>query len=322
MTVEATEAELSIQKRFDQVRQDWGKCRVKHELAMQKYRAAILSDGNLSLNGSNAYFTITLSDNKDNLVQRKPIPIEDLLEFLRRFVSEALQPLEIKPCNGHPRVKIHIGKSKTANEWLPGVTLITRNSELNTELWRECYHNGKKEIPEGFILTDVFLAWFFMLDGNSKWQSGGGPGVDVFLLTQGYSLHSVELFEKQLHSFGLNTSRSHAPTEDGAGVVVRIIADSTDSFMKRIDPHVIPPYRYKIKYRGSCPAELAERYKKHYKEYMEEWCSKNKVYRNEYKREWNRKKRKEQALTSIQEDFCNLKAKIVEGRNANGQAKV
>lgn len=240
---------------------------------MQKYRAAILSDGNLCLHGYNAYFRIALSDNKDNLVQRDLIPIEDLLGFLQRIVVEVLEPLGIEPCSEHPRIVPHITKSRSG-ESLPGVILETRNSELNTELWREYYLKGIKTIPENFVLTDVFLAWFFMLDGHSKWS--GGSRVDVFLCTQGFDPRSVELFENQLHNFGLTTGRKYIVVEKGAGVMIVISPGSTNHFMAIVDPYVVFPYRYKVKYRGSCPPELVEKYKKYHREYMRERRSEGK----------------------------------------------
>lgn len=241
------------------------------EVAMQKLQAAILSDGGLRCQGGNACFYIALSDNKDNLIQRERIPIGDLLAFLQRFVEEALKPLGIEPLQGHPRVEPHITKSKNG-EGLPGVLLWTRTSELNTGLHHECYPNGKKVIPESFVLTDVFLAWFFMFDGNSQWSSSGGSGINVSLFTQSYDFHSIELFEKQLHHLGISTGRKHDKRiKDGPGIIITILRDSTDYFMKRIDPHVVFPYRYKIKYKGSCPPELAEKYRGSNNEHVREW---------------------------------------------------
>lgn len=239
------------------------------ELAMVKLRATIVSDGGLYLNGRNAHFCLSLSDNKDNLVQRELIPIEDLLKFLHRFVAEVLGPLGIELCDGHPRIELHITKSKDGG-WLPGVLLTTRNSEFLTRLHHEYYPDGSKIIPESFVLTGVFLAWFFMFDGISMWNGTGGPGVYVRLCTHGFDLRSVELFEEQLHKIGINTGRTYVSVEKGAGIMITILAGSTDHFMKIIDPYVITPYRYKIKYRGSCPPELATKYRKHHNKQQRE----------------------------------------------------
>lgn len=236
-------------------------------LAIQKYRAAILSDGGLYRNRGrgNAFFSMSLSDNKNGLVQREQIPIRDLLEFLQLFVVEVLKPLKIGPLSGYPKVESRIGKSKRG-KWVPGVRLITQIHELNTELHHKYYIDGKKIIPKDLVLTDVFLAWFFMFDGTSAWNGTGGPGVGVKLCTDGFDLHSVEVLEKQLHKFDIGTGRHCAEVESGAGIEIKILEDSVDHFMGVIDPYVIPPYRYKVKYRGSCPPELAEKYRERNRE--------------------------------------------------------
>lgn len=258
--------------------------------AMQAYRGTILGDGNLQLDGGDAQFRMSFSDNRRDLVQRVLIPVEDLLEFLSNFVIEVLAPLGVKSCTGHPRVNPYAGKDKKGR-WLPGVYLATKTSKLNTELYREYYSSGKKAIPEGFALTNILLARYFMLDGNSKWDNRGGPNVGVSLCTQGFDLHSVELFEGQLYKLGVSTGRAQYKVEKGAGIEITILAGSSDYFTSIVDPHVIPPYRYKIKYRGSCPPELVERYKK------------NRRQHNESRREWSSKRKEEQT----KELFNNLK---------------
>lgn len=239
------------------------------ELAMQKLEAAILSDGHLNQSCRNVSFRLSLSDNKRNLVQRELIPIEHLLEFTRIFVAEVLRPLGVEPNTGYPKIYNRIGKDKEG-KFIPGVMLETHVSRFLTELYHKYYPNGKKAIPEDFIITDVFLAWHFMLDGCSQWHGYGGPGVVVNLCTHGFDLHSIELFESQLYSLGVNTSRSHKRVEDGAGIMIAISWDSTDQFMSIVDPFVISPYRYKIKYRGSCPTILAAKYKEQRKRKKEE----------------------------------------------------
>lgn len=291
------------------------------EEAIQRYRATILSDGALVLHGRTAYFSIALSDNKSEYAQRDPIPIKDLLEFLRYLALDTLEPLGLVLCSGHPKIKPHTTKSKSG-EWLPGVILTTRNSELNTELYHEYYPDGKKIIPEDFTLTSIFLAWFFMFDGNSSWHGDGGPSVGVHLCTEGFDLNSVTLFEEQLCKLGLNTGQKlDKRVNKSAGIGITVHADSTDHFMDIVDPYVVFPYRYKVKYRGSCPPELAENYKKHrsegkedrnkrYKEWIEEdkehydksrreYYQKNREYFNERQRKRRRKRQSEQETTSL-----------------------
>lgn len=270
------------------------------QFAMQALRGAVLSDGGLRLNGKNALFYINLSDNKNNLVQREHIPIEELLNFLQHLV-ETLEPLGIKPCNGHPRIKPHSTKSRVG-EWLPGVMLETLTSGLLTKLHSEYYPIGKKIVPEGVALTDVILAYFYMLDDNSKWGRSGGPTIYVYLYTQGFDLHSVELLEKQLHNSDISTSRMYVLVEGGSGVVIRILQDSVDRFMGMVDPYVIPPFRYKIKYRGSCPPKLAIGYREHNRKYMREYM------REYYKgRKYHGSKTKQDLLAKINSVRCMIR---------------
>lgn len=255
------------------------------EEAMVKLRAVILSDGCLGLNGRNANLSTKLADNRNDLVQRGKIAVEDLKEFLQHFVVEVLEPLGVKPCSGHPRVEPHNAKS-TTGEWLPGVVFHTRNSELLTELYHEYYPDGRKIIPENFTLTGLFLAWFFMLDGNSTWVNSGGLGVNVRLCTEGFDLRSVELFEGQLHKLGVSTGRGHWKVNEGPGISITMLQDSVDRFMSMVDPHVVPPYRYKVKYRGSCPPELAEIYRENIRKYHEQYYAENSEHIKERRRRY------------------------------------
>lgn len=227
------------------------------EEAMQAFSGVMLGDGGLQLSSGNrnAYFYIKLSDNKTNLIQRGHIPIGDLLKFLQYFATEVLQPLDIQPCTGHPRVQPHSSKSKEG-EWLPGVLLTTHCSEFLTKLYHMYYINGRRVVPEALVLSGITLAWLFMNDGYSGWDRRKGQGIAVGLCTQDLDLYSVERLESQIHNFGINTGRTRRYVKQGAGILVTVLADSSDYFMQIVDPHVIPPYRYKIKYRGSCPTEL------------------------------------------------------------------
>ncbi len=214
--------------------------------AIQALRGTILSDGSLVLPAQNAFFYIGLSDNRENLVQREQIPAGELLAFLQHLVVAVLMPLGIKLCSGHPKVRLY--KKPGTNERLPGVVLKTLVSKLLTELYFEYYHVGRKVMPEGAPLTDISLAYLYMLDGSSSWENRGGPAISVYLCTQGFDLHSVELLEKQLHDFNIGTGRAYTKGGDSK-VEVTILQDSVDRFMSMADPYVIPPYRYKMKYR-------------------------------------------------------------------------
>lgn len=282
--------------------------------AMQALRAAILSDCNLCFRGKSAYLQTALADNKDNFTQREQIPIRDLKEFLEYFVVEVLRPLGVQPCAGHPRVNPHSHKSK-AGEWLPSVELKTHACKLNTELYYEYYPSGKKAIPEDFTPTSLFLAWFFMFDGCSAWVSSGGPGIDMFLCTEGFDLHSIELFEEQLHKLGIRTGRNYKKgIKDGSGIEIAILQDSVDHFTSIVDPYIIPPYRYKVKYRGSCPPELVRKYREHYKknsiEYYGELGSTKREHYNESVRNRHGKRKAQNAAAQTAEE---------EGRAAQNQ---
>lgn len=248
---------------------------IVQECAAQKLRATIISDGHLSrCSGGDSCLYLTLSDNKRSLVQRELIPVGNLLTFLQRFVGEVLRPLGVEPRDGYPRVIPDITRSKTG-AGLPGVSLITHPDELLSRLRREYYPSGIKLIPESFVLTDMALAWLFMFDGNSQWDAGGGPGVDVSLYTQSYDIHSIGLLESQLHNLSISTGRKHDKrVKDGSGIIITITRGSTDQFMAVVDSYVISPYRYKVKYRGSCLPELSNRYRVRYNGYLREYRSK------------------------------------------------
>jgi len=216
------------------------------QFAMQALRGVVLSDGSLALPAQNAFFYIGLSDNREDLVQREQIPIEELLAFLWHLVTTVLVPLGVEPCSGHPKIRLY--KKPGVDSRVPGVVLKTRVSELLTGLYSQYYYAGKKIVPEGIPLTNISLAYLYMLDGNSSWEDRGGPAVSVYLCTQGFDLHSVELLEKQLHNFDINTGRAHTKGGDSK-IEITILQNSVDCFMSIVEPYMVPPYVYKVKRR-------------------------------------------------------------------------
>lgn len=235
--------------------------------AQEVLDGVMLSDGNLAFTGRRAYFSMGLADN-GSYRQREQIPLVELLEYLQHL-ADILGVLGVSPCEGHPKVKPH--STKSSGEWRPGVRLVTRVSDFLAEQYRRWYVGREKIVPEDISLTPISLAYWYMLDGTSKWTAS--PTILTTLCSFSFNLHGIELLERQLHNLGFNTSRRYQKVEQGSGLAITILQDSVDNFMRTIDPYVVPPFRYKIKYRGSCPYELSGEYKirsrKQQREYYE-----------------------------------------------------
>ncbi len=105
-------------------------------------------------------------------------------------------------------------------------------------------------MPRDLILTPVSLAHWFMNDGSSS-KDHRSRSINVKLCTQGFGIESIILLEKRLWEVGvLHTGRRYYKVDKGAGVEITILQASVSDFMNTIEPHMLDPYRYKIKKPG------------------------------------------------------------------------
>lgn len=256
--------------------------------ASHVFDGLMLGDGNLTFNGKNAYFAITLSDNK-KYIQRETIPVDRLFEFLQH-ITMVLASLGIKPNFNSPKINLHDDKLKNG-KYTSSVELCTNISDFltyqysrwyqnadkyyNTKAHSYRYINAERVVPKDFTLTPVSLAYWFMGDGCSIWKDA--TGIDVSLCTYNYMLGDIEYLEDQLHRLGLNTGRSFGGNQPLCKnklisyISITIPQSDVDNFMRIVEPYIVDPYLYKVKYRGSCPAEFANKLKKRHNEYMQEY---------------------------------------------------
>lgn len=252
------------------------------EEAQQVFDGVMLGDGGLVFMGSQAHFVIGNADNKE-FTQREQIPVEDLLEFLQHL-AEVFRVLGVEPCAGHPKIIPNAARSLSGKK-LNGCIFETKGSLFLTDQYHRWYKGGEprhdkknryyiadaeKVVSKGFKLTPLSLAYWFMLDGRSVWTNG--ISIDAGLCSYSFGLNSIKDLEEQLHSFGLSTSRNYRKAWLGKGkpdsnIQIAILQNSIDSFMSIMMPHMVAPYLYKIKYRGSCPTELASKYRERNREY-------------------------------------------------------
>jgi len=207
---------------------------VGRQTAQEVLDGVMLSDGGLASSYRFAYFDMKLSDKK--------VPVSDLMVWLQ-CIAEALKLLDTELCTGHPRLVWDDGKGRYI------CRLTSRISPFLGYQRDRWYLSGKKRVPEDIVITPLTLAHWFMGDGSSS-RYKGCRTVQVELSTQCFSFRDIGVLEVLLRELGLSTGRATYPRiVRGSGVVVRVLQDSVDQFMKLVDPYILKPYRYKIKYR-------------------------------------------------------------------------
>ena len=165
-------------------------------------------------------------------------------------VRGALATLGVDVPSIYPRA--YNGVNSSGNPYVYTV-LQSRTHPLMVSLRDLWYPKGVKEIPLSFRLSPISLAHMTMGDGSSSWHQGGN--IVACLSTQNFSERSIELVEDALRGIGIDhTGRGHVKLKNkksGSGIVITLLQDSVDDFMAMIEPHVVPSFRYKVKYRGT-----------------------------------------------------------------------
>ncbi len=211
--------------------------------ALEAFDGLMLGDSGLVYRGKSAKFHLGLSGKK------LEIPSSELIVYLEH-VRDALGILGIEAMLGYPKICRGVKRDGRSYEYCELWTRVSAFLTLEHIRWyHELYPDGTahKEVPGDLVITPISLASWFTGDGSSSF--GNGPSVPVYLYTEGFNIRSVTLLETQLHNLGLNTGRARARARRGSGVVVTMLQDSVNDFMGLVDPYVIEPYRYKVKYR-------------------------------------------------------------------------
>ncbi len=113
---------------------------------------------------------------------------------------------------------------------------------LLREVW---YTNGRKTIPETFVLTPVSLAGIVMGDVSTQWVLS--KYVRVVFCTESYDSLSIVRLRSGLELLGISTFI------DSVGLGRRIYIRQSkyvSRLMETIEPYIVPSYRYKIKRPG------------------------------------------------------------------------
>jgi hypothetical protein len=112
---------------------------------------------------------------------------------------------------------------------------VTRSLEELTPYFRLFYGAGKKRVPD-VELTQLTLAVWFMDDGSRSRSS-------VYLNTQQYDETSQERLLRLLREqWGIQA----ALNRDKTYYRIRISVDGTKRFVKLVEPHLLPDFRYKL----------------------------------------------------------------------------
>jgi len=210
---------------------------VNKEEALEIFDGIMLGDGGIH-HPLYPSFALALSGTK------LKIPTKDLMSYLG-YVKEALESLGVVICSGNPRVT----RRKFSHSGKPYdyCYLETRTALFIAAQFRRWYPDKhRKQVPEDLELTPLALAKWFEGDGTSSKSAPGRPLFDcVNLCTQSFNSYSVNLLGAQLSRLNVHTTVQYNKSKPK----IYILQDSVDDFMRIIDPYVIEPYRYKIKYR-------------------------------------------------------------------------
>lgn len=212
--------------------------------ALEVFDGVMLGDAGLCMHGKNAKFVMDLSRGDK----------QELLGYLSH-VKDALLAMELLVCNGHPKWYTTVCKGKPFDYcWL-----VSQTSPILTAEFRRWYPYGIKEVPTDVKIMPRSVAYWFMDDGCSTTYDMK-PDINVHLSAYSFSLTSISLLEQRLQALGLLTGRSHSKNiAKGSGIRLNILQGSVNDFMHMIDPFVVEPYRYKIKYRNDHKEENMSR---------------------------------------------------------------
>lgn len=227
--------------------EEYGSMETRRQEAEEVLDGVMLGDGGLVARGGSAYFDAALSCRDGR------IPVSGLLEYLQHLKDECFDVLSVEAREGHPVIRervrtsgIHVGETYEC------ASLATKTSAVLALYHHRWYNGGRyKEVPVDLVLTPISLAHWFMGDGTSC-RAQHYPTVYCEFSTQGFRICGIEVLEDQLRQSGIThigRKLRYGPAVRGSGVKITILQDSLDDFMDLVDPYVIEPYRYKVKYR-------------------------------------------------------------------------
>lgn len=201
----------------------------------------MLGDGRIcfSRNNPDAYFQMNLSGSKTMIY----------LEYLK----QALIHMGIHVSQNYPKLYPAVSRGKP---YALACLATSCSSRLTAEQPRWYLgRKGQKIVPADIELSPVTLAHWFMGDGSSS--KGACGCINTTLCTDSFPKECVEILETCLHGISVNTGREHRHVKEGSGIRLTILQSSVNNFMHMIDPYVVEPYRYKIKYRNDDNRECA-----------------------------------------------------------------
>jgi hypothetical protein len=124
--------------------------------------------------------------------------------------------------------------------------LSSLSSPLTTLLRGRWYPGGYKEVPTDLELSPVVVAHWFMGDGYSGYVAGS---TQVILATCSFNENSVRVLESSLLNMGIHTYRIiRKRVKAGSGLDIAIRQSSVDKFMSLVEPWMMAPFLYKVKY--------------------------------------------------------------------------
>jgi hypothetical protein len=205
----------------------------------------MLGDGNLVRYKGGARYSIALS--------RASISLRDHLKYLQWIADNALKPLGIAPCRGHPKLRTVMRGDKP----YAFAVLTTCLSPTLTSLYDEWYSGGgwvnkgtdlyirgatkilPKRLLSSTVLPTLTLVPWFLEDGSSL-QYSGSPTIQVCFYTPAFSESEVSHLTTMLNNRGIVTIKPRKQdVVRGSGLSILLAQSSVNQFMDLVEPTIL-----------------------------------------------------------------------------------
>lgn len=237
-------------------------CCMDKKEALEVFDGLMLGDGGLLKYRGGARFCMVQSKvlapkHYPNQEQLKAESLMEHMKWLQWIAENPFKVLGIPVCKDHPKILTRTWEGKPYQY----AFLETPQSPVLVGMWDEWYTGGKwatqyqlsqqyiqgaiKVVPkrlmrEPNISTNTLMQWF-RGDGGGGWeyQRGRTPNRHVDFATNCFTEEEVCHLTAMLNNAGLNTNKPSRKVQiRGSGLRIFLSADSIDSFMNLIEPHV------------------------------------------------------------------------------------
>jgi len=210
---------------------------LSYQDCLDAFDGIMVSDGNLSLVGISAKFTIALSGKEHN----------DWLSYIVDVLTMFKTKLPSEPVQSRTRKSSRSGKEydycyvqSRLNR--PGSFVHTQYSRWYSSI----DHN--KHVPKDIRLSQVMIANWVMGDGTSAYRVSALNSVQFKFCTNGLSVGEVVLLITELNDrYHLGAILSVRKRGKGEPEIYVQKMEGVNRLMEIVQPYILPSYEYKIK---------------------------------------------------------------------------